>query len=185
MRFLILAITLILGACNLAKADGSATAQITPCFAPEGQCASFIASAIDSATGKILFGAYNFTLGPISDALLRAKARGVDIKAVFDKTTPCERNGALDALYKAGIPIWIDKKVRIAHQKVVIIDDQATIEGSYNFSGNADHNSENTNLVISSEIAARYSEHWTLRQAQSKAYAGAQDWCKAAGKTDD
>jgi phosphatidylserine/phosphatidylglycerophosphate/cardiolipin synthase-like enzyme len=183
MKLLLAGISGALG-CLLAAMAALADDQVSlsSCFAPEDHCATFIASAIDQAKSDIKFGAYNFTIGPISDALLRAKQRGVDIKAIFDKTTPCERNGALDTLYRAGIPIWIDSKVRIAHQKIVIIDGRRTIEGSYNFSSNADHNSENTNLVVGSTTASAYATHWTRRQAVSAIYAGPQDWCKSAGK---
>ena len=63
------------------------------CFAPESDCAAFAVQAIDRAQREILVGAYGLTTGAgIVEALLRAQRRGVEVKLIADKTTPCGRN---------------------------------------------------------------------------------------------
>lgn len=165
----VLAIACVLFAAG-AQADEPVSATISTCFAPEQKCGPFIAAALDKAEHTLLFGAFNFTEGPVLDALLHAKQRGVDIKAIVDKTTPCEINAAIGKLHDAGVPVWIDRPVRIAHQKIAVGDGLWTVQGSYNFSGNADKNSENVNLVTAPEVAAAYTAHWTRRQAVSTPY---------------
>jgi hypothetical protein len=48
---------------------------------------------------------------------MRAEDRGIDVRLIADKTTPCGRNSPVDPLAAAGVPIWIDREVRVAHAK--------------------------------------------------------------------
>jgi phosphatidylserine/phosphatidylglycerophosphate/cardiolipin synthase-like enzyme len=107
---------------------------------PRGRLRAFAVRAIDNAEREILAGAYGLTTGSgIVEALVRAKDRGVDVRLIADKTTPCE--GAHDA-------------ARIAHAKTMIIDNAVTLTGSMNWTRGAARNSEDLNLVSSSEVAA-------------------------------
>jgi hypothetical protein len=52
--------------------------------------------------------AYGLTTGSgIVEALARAKGRGVDVRLIADKTTPCGRSSGVLLLADAGVPIWI------------------------------------------------------------------------------
>lgn len=159
---------------------GSATpAAISVCFAPEHDCASVAIEAIGRARREILVNAYNLTTGAgIVEALVRARARGVDVQLIADKRTPCERNTGIDALADAGTPIWIDRSVPIAHAKTMVIDDAVTLMGSYNWTRNAARNSEDLNLVTSPAVAAVYAAQWDARRALSVRFAGREDWCR-------
>jgi len=155
------------------------SAAIAVCFAPEDNCAGFAVAAIDRARRQILVDAYDLTTGSgIVGALLRARARGVDVRLIADKRTPCERNAGLAVLASAGTPIWIDRTVPIAHAKVMVIDGALTLMGSYNWTRNAARNSEDLNLVASPALAAAYAAHWRDRLAISVPFAGRQDWCR-------
>jgi phosphatidylserine/phosphatidylglycerophosphate/cardiolipin synthase-like enzyme len=71
-------------------ASVASSAAIAVCFSPEEDCASFAVRAIDNAERQILVGAYGLTTGSgIVEALVRAKGRGVDVRLIADKTTPC------------------------------------------------------------------------------------------------
>jgi phosphatidylserine/phosphatidylglycerophosphate/cardiolipin synthase-like enzyme len=156
------------------------TATIETCFAPENDCAAFAAQAIDHAKHEILVGAYGLTTGAgIVEALLRAHQRGVGVKLIADKTTPCGRNSGVDPLASAGVPVWIDHSARIAHAKTMVIDGVVTLNGSYNWTRGAADNSENLNLVSSSAVAAAYAAHWHDRQALSLRFDRRDDWCRA------
>jgi phosphatidylserine/phosphatidylglycerophosphate/cardiolipin synthase-like enzyme len=52
-----------------------------------------------------------------------------DVRVIADKTTPCEHKSGLGPLAEAGVPIWIDSSVRIAHSKSMVIDNQVTLTG--------------------------------------------------------
>jgi phosphatidylserine/phosphatidylglycerophosphate/cardiolipin synthase-like enzyme len=66
----------------------------------------------------------------------------------------------VSALAAAGIPIWIDARARVAHEKALIIDRRVTIMSSYNWSKGAASNSEDLNVVTSAEVAATCARHW-------------------------
>jgi phosphatidylserine/phosphatidylglycerophosphate/cardiolipin synthase-like enzyme len=77
----------------------------------------------NNAEREILVGTYGMTTGSgIVEALVRAKERGVDVRLLADKTTPCERESGIEPLAAAGVPIWIDAQARIAHAKTMVID---------------------------------------------------------------
>src|SRR5271169_1628857 len=76
---------------------------------------------------------------------------------------------ALDPLAKAGASLWIDRGVRIAHAKTMVIDRKVTL---MNWSSGAARNSEDLNLVISPEVADTYAAHWRQRLAASVPFTG-------------
>ena len=63
--------------------------------------------------------------------------------------------------------MWIDRGVRIAHAKTMVIDGKVTLMGSMNWSSGAARNSEDFNLVVSSEVAEAYAAHRRQRLAAS------------------
>jgi phosphatidylserine/phosphatidylglycerophosphate/cardiolipin synthase-like enzyme len=74
-----------------------------------------------------------------------------------------------DRLRSGGVTVHTDANPYIMHHKVIIIDDQTVILGSYNFTGNAeDNNDENILIVHDPEVAAAYLGEFgrVLRDAQ-------------------
>jgi phosphatidylserine/phosphatidylglycerophosphate/cardiolipin synthase-like enzyme len=148
-------------------------------FFPEADCTAFAVDAIDRAETQILVNAYGLTTSSSTvEALIRAKQRGVEIRLIADRTTPCERNSGVGPLARAGIPIWIDHGARIAHSKSMVIDSKVTLTGSMNWTGGAALNFENLNLIASPIIAADYAGHWHQRLALSSPYTQREDWCR-------
>jgi phosphatidylserine/phosphatidylglycerophosphate/cardiolipin synthase-like enzyme len=177
----LLAATNLLSATPARAAAPSATIDI--CFAPESDCAAFAVRAIDRAMREILVGAYSLSTGSgIVEALLRAHRRGVEVKLIADKTTPCSRNSGIDPLASAGVPVWIDHSARIAHVKTMVIDGTVTLNGSYNWTRGAAANSEDLNLVASPVVADAYAAHWRDRQAISIRFDRREDWCRAGAR---
>jgi phosphatidylserine/phosphatidylglycerophosphate/cardiolipin synthase-like enzyme len=178
---LLVAWQLVAAVLSAAPADAAApSATIDTCFAPESDCAAFAVRAIDRAEREILVGAYSLSTGSgIVEALLRAHRRGVAVKLIADKTTPCGRNSGIDPLANAGVPVWIDHSARIAHAKTMVIDGAVTLNGSYNWTRGAAANSEDLNLVASPVVADAYAAHWRDRQAISIRFDRREDWCRA------
>jgi phosphatidylserine/phosphatidylglycerophosphate/cardiolipin synthase-like enzyme len=135
--------------------------------------------AVDGAGPEILVSAYSLTIGSgILEALVRAAARGVDVRLIADRTTPCERSTGVEMIVRAGASVWIDRGVRIAHTKTMVIDGKVTLVGSMNWSGGAARTSEDLNLVFSPEVAESYAAHWRQRLAASLPYAS-REWCRS------
>lgn len=140
------------------------------CFSPNHQCTGSIITMIDSAKHSILVQAYSFTSYQIAKALVAAQQRGVDVKLILDKSWLKDISNSTSILYmyKKDIPIWIDYLPAIAHSKVMIIDKQTVITGSFNFTNAADRsNVENLLIVNDTSLAALYAGNWQERQAAS------------------
>jgi phosphatidylserine/phosphatidylglycerophosphate/cardiolipin synthase-like enzyme len=152
---------------------------IATCFAPEENCNAFAVDAVDGAEREILVSAYSFTIGSgIPEALARAAQRGVDVRLIADKTTPCDRNAGVEMVVRAGASVWIDRVVRVAYAKTMVIDGKVTLLGSMNWSKAAMQNSENLNLVVSPAVAETYATHWRERLGASVPFSGADEWCR-------
>src|SRR5271169_1893918 len=83
---------------------------------------------VDAAEREILVSAYVLTNGSgIPAALIRVQDRGVDVELVADRRAPCDMQEGVDEVAGSGIPVWIDARVRIAHEKALVIDRQTTI----------------------------------------------------------
>jgi len=175
------ALSLALGALSPAFPVASTTsgAAVAVCFSPEEDCTAFATDAIDAAERQILVNAYALTTGSgVVEALIGAKQRGVDVKLIVDRTTPCERGSGIEPLARIGVPIWIDRGVRIAHATAMVIDDEVALVGSMNWTASAARNSEHLNLIASPAVAAAYAAHWRDRQAVSVPFARREDWCR-------
>jgi len=103
------ALSLALGVLPPALPVASVTsgAAVAVCFSPEENCTAFAVDAIDRAESQVLVNAYTLTVGSgIVESLVRAKERGVDVKLIADRTTPCERgkwSRALSSCRGAGL----------------------------------------------------------------------------------
>jgi phosphatidylserine/phosphatidylglycerophosphate/cardiolipin synthase-like enzyme len=173
-------VLLILSVLLLANAPAVAE-QPAPrvCFTPGGKCTDLIVGEIVSAQQSILVQAYSFTSVPILAALKAAHARGVNVEVIVDKSSARvgksgSRYSAATYLTNAGISVWVDTKVAMAHNKVMIIDGATVITGSFNFTAAAqNHNAENLLVLDDPALAAEYRANWKRRRAASTPYQGA------------
>ena len=103
---------------------------------------------------------------------MNAKRRGVDVQVILDKSQRSERYSGATYLANEGIPVSIDSDHRIAHNKVMIIDGQTVITGSFNFTKSAESgNAENVLLILHApELAMKYTGNWKLHLAHSRKY---------------
>jgi phosphatidylserine/phosphatidylglycerophosphate/cardiolipin synthase-like enzyme len=121
-----------------------------------------VLSGIDSAQKSILVAAYSFTSKPISAALLDAHRRGVDVRVVADAKANGKRYTAATYLANHDVPVRLNDKYAILHDKFMVIDG-ATIEtGSFNYTAAAANKNAENVLVLRDmpEMAARYTKEW-------------------------
>lgn len=139
------------------------------CFTPGQDCENQILSAVAKAKQSILVQAYSFTSVPILKALVDAKNRGVAVKVILDKSQYNKnRYSSARFLSNYGIPVWVDAKPAIAHNKVMIIDGKTVVTGSFNFTKAAQYkNAENLLIISDPNLAKIYAQNWQLRQDAS------------------
>jgi len=141
-------------------------------FSPNGGCTDATIKEIDNAKSEILVQAYSFTSTAIAKALLNAHKRGVNVEAVLDKSQRKEKYTSATFLANSRIPTFIDSVHAIAHNKIMIIDGQTVITGSFNFTKAAEEkNAENLLIIKSPELAKLYIANWNHHKEHSEPYA--------------
>jgi phosphatidylserine/phosphatidylglycerophosphate/cardiolipin synthase-like enzyme len=142
-------------------------------FSPNGGCTEAIVKEIAAAKKSILVQAYSFSSAPIAKALVEAHKRGVKVEAIPDKSNKTDKYSAADFLLHADIPTRIDAAHAIAHNKVMIIDGETVITGSFNFTKAAEEkNAENLLIIKDKDLAAKYAENWKNDAGHSEVYTG-------------
>lgn len=150
-------------------------ATIETAFAPGPAPARLVAEAIGEARHEVRVMTYQLTNGVVINALRAAAGHGVDVRVVVDEST-CEAKRfppVLDVLGKAGVEVTCDGRHPIHHNKVVIVDGETVVTGSFNFSPSAEKNAENTNVIRNTpDLAALYRAVWDEHRAHSDAPSG-------------
>src|SRR5712671_6727561 len=100
-------------------------------FSPDGGCTDAIVKELTLAKRTVFVQAYSFTSKQIAEALVAAKKRGVQIQVILDKSQRTEKYSSADFLAHAGVKTSIDTQHAIAHNKVMILDGQTVITGSF------------------------------------------------------
>ncbi|WP_245528680.1 phospholipase D-like domain-containing protein [Candidatus Odyssella thessalonicensis] len=97
------------------------------------------------------------------------KKRGVEVQVILDKSNKTDKHSKASLLAQNGIKVYIDSPQGIAHSKVLILEKETVITGSYNFSAAAySRNAENLLIIKNPELAQRYLKNWEARKALSK-----------------
>lgn len=142
-------------------------------FSPDGGCTEAINKVLDQARQEILVQAYSFTSAPIAKALLEAHKRGVKVQVILDKSQKTQKYSSATFLTNSGIPTYIDAKHAIAHNKIMIIDKETVITGSFNFTKAAEEkNAENVLIIKNKALAKVYLENWEKHREHSEPYGG-------------
>lgn len=139
---------------------------------PDGACQKIIVGLIDHAQSQVLVQAYGFTNKAIIKALVEAHRRGVDVRIILDKSNETAKYSGATTVSNAGIPTYIDDKVAIAHNKVMIFDRKTVLTGSYNFTSSAQkRNAENIYVRGNLPPMAKfYIRNWNWRLGVSHKY---------------
>lgn len=137
-------------------------AKIETYFSPDDNTAGRIIELIRQARDSLVFMMYSFTSDDIADAILERAAAGVHVVGIFEESQYLANIGTeFDRLVDAGLEVHLDGNPRNMHHKVMIIDGNTVITGSYNFSQNAEvQNDENTLVIHNGEIAALYTREF-------------------------
>lgn len=144
-----------------ASAQAAPASGVTIGFTP-GNAEEVVVRTIDSARQSIDLAAYSFTSKPIAQALLRAHKRGVQVRAVLDKSQRTERYSSAHFLANVGIPVRIDDRYAIMHNKFMVIDGKTVQTGSFNYTSSAARRNAENVIVLWNDpaAAAAYLKEW-------------------------
>ena len=132
--------------------------QISTYFSPKNDTISPLLKEVQSAKKSIYFMAFSFTHDVLGDAMRDCFESGVDVQGVFEARQVDDRYSEHNAMKDAGLPVVLDENPGTMHHKVIIIDEEIVITGSYNFSKNAETRNNENLLIIKEnrEIAEAY-----------------------------
>jgi phosphatidylserine/phosphatidylglycerophosphate/cardiolipin synthase-like enzyme len=138
-------------------------------FSPRGLATERLVTSIGQAEHSIRVQAYSFTSAPIIDALIAAHQRGVDVQIILDRSQLTARGSGLEACRQAGIPLRVDTMHAIAHNKIILIDQELVFTGSFNFTSSAEFkNAENLLVIPSRALAEEYLANWEAHWEHSQ-----------------
>jgi phosphatidylserine/phosphatidylglycerophosphate/cardiolipin synthase-like enzyme len=131
-------------------------------FSPDPAALQLVLKGIRQARRSIHLAAYVFTSKPVATALLEARRRGVEVAVVADKQENQRQYSATRFLANQQLPVRLNGKYAILHDKFMIIDQQHVQTGSFNYTASAaSKNAENVLIIWNAPaLAARYESQW-------------------------
>lgn len=126
-------------------------------FSPDDGVENLLVSLIENAEERVDVLAYAFTLDSLADALIQTEKQGVAVHGVFDKgQVSTNRGGEYQRLVDSGLDIRLDGNPDSMHHKVLIIDGNIIVVGSYNFSSSAENKNDENVLILHDPAIAAY-----------------------------
>lgn len=131
--------------------------QIFTYFSPDNDIISSLLREIGSAKKSIHFMAFSFTQDALGSAMRDRFESGINVQGVFEEWQ-ISKYSEYEPMKAAGMSVMQDKNKGTMHHKVIVIDEETVITGSYNFSQNAEERNSENLLIIkeNSDIAQAY-----------------------------
>jgi phosphatidylserine/phosphatidylglycerophosphate/cardiolipin synthase-like enzyme len=137
-------------------------------FCPQENCEDAVIKETLGAKKEITFMFFTFTSDPLGEALIAVHRRNIAVRGVFEDRQGDEysEQGRLNA---SGVLVKLDGNKYTMHHKVMIIDKNTVITGSYNPTASADERNDENLLIIRDETIARtYYEEFSRVEQMAK-----------------
>lgn len=126
-------------------------------FSPQDKTTNRIIELIKNSKKTVYIPTFLITHAGISNELIKAHKRGVDVKVIMDANNVYTKNSKHELLRKNGIPLKVENYAGKLHSKTMIIDEKYLILGSMNFSNSGENkNDENTLIIENPQLAHNY-----------------------------
>ncbi len=131
-------------------------------FSPDDNIQPKLVDLLNNAQSSIYFMAYSFTADPLGEVIRQKAAAGVTVAGVMETDQVKSNVGTeFDSFRIAGLNVKQDGNSGLMHHKVMIIDSQIVVMGSYNFTASAeDTNDENLIVIYNPEIAGQFMQEF-------------------------
>jgi phosphatidylserine/phosphatidylglycerophosphate/cardiolipin synthase-like enzyme len=164
---------IVLVSCTLLTTSVVAAApSVSVGFSPEGTALQLVRQTLSEAETSVRLMGYSFTSPEVVKGLIAAHRRGVDVKVVLDARGNQSKSSraAINLLVNAGIPVRLNDRYKIQHDKVIVTDGRNVETGSFNYSRSADRSNSENVLVLRDvpHVAQQYLTHWQSRWAQGQ-----------------
>ncbi len=127
-------------------------------FSPDDHVLNGLLDLINGAQENIYFMAFSFTSNPIGEAMRKGAADNVLVAGVMDTDQVKSNIGTEFDLFKQDdLNVFQDINPGLMHHKVIILDEEIVILGSYNFTNSAEtRNDENLIVIYNHDIASQF-----------------------------
>lgn len=140
-------------------------------FSPNGGCEEAVVAFIGTATDHVYLMAYGFTSEKIANALIGKKAQGhgIDVEVVLDRSDKTAKNSMASVVRNGNVPVYIDSKHPIMHDKLVMVDGKSFETGLFNYTASAEHgNAENCLIEQDPTKTKLYEANFDLHKAHAE-----------------
>jgi phosphatidylserine/phosphatidylglycerophosphate/cardiolipin synthase-like enzyme len=134
--------------------------QVENYFSPVDGVMDKLIACVHGAQRSIHFMAFTYTDKSLAAAMIERTQAGVEVQGVIENRGASQ--GALVTLFCAKLPVRVDGNKYAMHHKVIILDGQTVITGSFNLTKSADDAHDDNVLVIhDAAVAAPYEQEYS------------------------
>lgn len=141
-------------------------------FSPSDGVSRLIRTQLSYARKNVRVMAFVLTSESIAQELGELSKKGVDVQCILDRGQARSRYSSDEYLKGCGVKVYISPNSRgKMHHKVIVIDDETVITGSYNFSENAEKgNDENIVIIKNADLAKLFNKEFKRCLNGTKGY---------------
>ena len=112
-----------------------------------------------------------FYLGADRAGGVGGEPAGVAVRVILDDSQETAQYSSATFLKNQNVPVWMDEKHSIAHNKIMLIDGRVIITGSFNFTKAAEESNAENLLIIrdNPELMKQYQENFKVHLGHSRA----------------
>lgn len=126
-------------------------------FSPEDNIRNIIIDYLNKSKKSIHFMSFSMTDEDIGETIIKRFKQGIKVFGIFEKNGSDSSYSEYVKMKLENIPVKLDKNKALMHHKVIIIDNEIVITGSYNFSRNANkQNDENVLILHEKNVANKF-----------------------------
>lgn len=141
------------------------TKSIKVFFSPQDKTISNgILPLIQNAKKYIYIPSFVITEKRITNELVKAKQRGVDVRLILDALNASTQHSKHKELRSAGVLVKAENYAGKMHSKTMIIDDEHLVIGSMNFSKSGENRNDENVIIISDSGAAKFYKEFFIYQ---------------------
>ena len=159
---------------------GKATVRVF--FSPRGGGRDAVVAQIKKADKRIRFMTFSLTDIETGDTIVQKAKAGVLVDGIFDRWLAAGQYSLFAKFKEAKLDVRKDGNEALMHHKVILIDNDTLITGSYNYSQNAEANNNEAFLIIENSPALNGA---FSREADRLTYAAKHNRPPAHKKPDD
>lgn len=125
---------------------GQATVRVF--FSPRGGGRDAVVAKLKEAKSRIRFMTFSLTDIETGDTIIQKAKSGVAVDGIFDRWLAAGQYSLFNKFKEAKLEVRKDGNEALMHHKVILIDNDTLITGSYNYSQNAEANNNEAFLII-------------------------------------